>query len=207
MPLRWLIPLSGVLFMSCSTIVGPSKAQQNHPSELRVENYSLLVSDLGSENPLPPLPQLNPPPPPCIVPGVPDEDRKYLGWGDVNGVMPYRLQDQYVRDPRQQELRVAVLENDYLRATFLLDFGGRLWSLLDKRSGRELLHNNRVLQPANLARRNAWFSGGRGMELRHSRPYSSDLLPPLRCPDTRGRRPTGAASLRMGPHPLHALPD
>ena len=53
-----------------------------------------------------------------------------------------------------------VLENDILRATFLLELGGRLWSLLHKPSGRELLAVNPVFQAANLAIRNAWFSGG-----------------------------------------------
>ena len=54
----------------------------------------------------------------------------------------------------------AVLENETLRATFLLELGGRLWSLYHKPSGRELLSVNPVFQPANLAIRNAWFSGG-----------------------------------------------
>jgi hypothetical protein len=42
----------------------------------------------------------------------------------------------------------------------LLEFGGRLWSLVHKPSGRELLEVNPVFQLANLAIRNAWFSGG-----------------------------------------------
>ena len=53
-----------------------------------------------------------------------------------------------------------MLENDVLRATFLLDLGGRLWSLVHKPTGRELLYRNPVFQPANLALRNAWFAGG-----------------------------------------------
>jgi len=52
------------------------------------------------------------------------------------------------------------LENETLRATFLLEMGGRLWSLFHKPSGRELLSVNPVFQPVNLAIRNAWFSGG-----------------------------------------------
>ena len=38
--------------------------------------------------------------------------------------------------------------------------GGRLVSLFYKPENRELLHVNPVFQPANLAIRNAWFSGG-----------------------------------------------
>jgi hypothetical protein len=55
---------------------------------------------------------------------------------------------------------VAVLENDRLRAEFLLDLGGRLRSLVDLSSGRELLYANPAFQPANLALREAWFAGG-----------------------------------------------
>ncbi|WP_344841667.1 DUF5107 domain-containing protein [Nonomuraea dietziae] len=38
--------------------------------------------------------------------------------------------------------------------------GGRLWSLVELSTGRELLHRNPVIQPANLALRDAWFAGG-----------------------------------------------
>jgi hypothetical protein len=47
-----------------------------------------------------------------------------------------------------------------LKATFLPELGGRLISLVYKPQERELLHRNPVFQPADLAIRNAWFSGG-----------------------------------------------
>lgn len=101
-------------------------------SELRVETYNMPAARLGDENPLPPL----------------------------DGCMPYRLQDDYDRNKKERDFRVVVLENELLRATFLVELGGRLWSLFHKPSGRELLYVNPVFQPANLAIRNAWFSGG-----------------------------------------------
>ena len=52
------------------------------------------------------------------------------------------------------------VENAALRATFYPSLGGRMISLYDKRERRELLFDNPVLQFANLAIRNAWFSGG-----------------------------------------------
>lgn len=75
-------------------------------------------------------------------------------------VLPYTRQDRYDRQPATQHTRVAVLENEHIRAEFLLELGGRLWSLIDRRDGRELLHRPSVLQPGNLALRNAWFAGG-----------------------------------------------
>lgn len=75
-------------------------------------------------------------------------------------VLPYDDQDGFDRTVSPQPLSVAVLENEHLRATFLLDLGGRLWSLLDKATGRDLLHQPAELRHGNLALRKAWFAGG-----------------------------------------------
>ena len=53
-----------------------------------------------------------------------------------------------------------MLENEHLKATFLPELGGRLYSLVAKPGERELLFRNPLFQPANLAIRNAWFAGG-----------------------------------------------
>src|SRR5206468_1078732 len=91
---------------------------------------------------------------------MPEEDRRYLGWQTAWRALPYRMQDGYNRNKRVQGLPSLVLENEMLRATFLPGLGGRLASLYQKAAGRELLSRNPVFQPANLALRNAWFSGG-----------------------------------------------
>lgn len=75
-------------------------------------------------------------------------------------ILPYTMQDRYDRNKKMIELKTIVLENDVLRAEFLPEYGGRLYSLYHKKQGRELLYKNPVFQPANLAIRNAWFSGG-----------------------------------------------
>ncbi|MBV9470287.1 MAG: DUF5107 domain-containing protein [Abitibacteriaceae bacterium] len=130
-------------------------------NELRFESYYLPAADLGPENPLPSLQRLR---------GVnfvqeveddiPAEDRAYLGYGFDISLLPYRMQDGYERQRKRRAFQAAVLENEVLRATFLPELGGRLWSLYHKPSQRELLYCNPVFQPANLATRNAWFSGG-----------------------------------------------
>ena len=61
---------------------------------------------------------------------------------------------------RSGRLPTIQVENAALRATFYPSLGGRMISLYDKRGRRELLFDNPVLQFANLAIRNAWFSGG-----------------------------------------------
>lgn len=75
-------------------------------------------------------------------------------------VLPYGMQDRYTRQRSMRQYPAIVMENDKLRAVFLPQFGGRLYSLYSKEHGQELLFKNPVFQPANLAIRNAWFSGG-----------------------------------------------
>lgn len=130
-------------------------------TSLRLTEYLIPAADLGSENPLPPLTggrDLH-----AVQnadPGIPDDMRRNMTYGGLPNILPYLMQDGYNREKKPRSLRAAVLENEILRATFLLELGGRLWSLYHKPSGRELLSVNPVFQPANLALRNAWFSGG-----------------------------------------------
>ena len=130
-------------------------------TELRIENLTMPSADLGPQNPLPPLRSardvhgVREP-----VPGVSEEMQRNMAYGHVPNILPYTMQDGYNRCQEPRDFRVAVLENELLRATVLLAYGGRLWSLIHKPSGRELLDRNPVFQPANLALRNAWFSGG-----------------------------------------------
>ncbi len=80
--------------------------------------------------------------------------------GNAPRTLPYRVQDRYGRKRPPVSLKTIVMENEYLRATFTPEYGGKLWSLFDKENNRELLMANPVLQPGNLAIRNAWLSGG-----------------------------------------------
>lgn len=89
-----------------------------------------------------------------------EEQKEKLGYETNTRVLPYRMQDRYTRDKSMMKLKTVILENNILEAVFLPDYGGRLYSLKDKRTNRELLFRNPVMQPANFAIRNAWFSGG-----------------------------------------------
>lgn len=80
--------------------------------------------------------------------------------GNTTYTLPYRTQDRYTSDRKPIEIKTITLENEYLIARFTPEFGGKLWSLFDKENNRELLMANSVVQPRNLAIRNAWTSGG-----------------------------------------------
>lgn len=90
--------------------------------------------------------------------GFPEELKKTLGCHTKT--LPYTVQDRYSRKRIPLRLKCITLENEYLRAEFLPEYGGRLYSLFDKENGVDLVMRNPVIQPGNLAIRNAWLSGG-----------------------------------------------
>lgn len=163
-------------------------------SELHITDITMPTAGLGPVNPLPPLfPDLDVHQLPDVG-EADDEMRRNVGYGRVRSLLPYLNQDGYGRTLRPTEHRVAVLENDVLRATFLLDTGGRLWSLIHRPTGRELLFRNPVFQPGNLALRDAWVAGGVEWNfgtIGHSTSTSS----PVHA--VRAQRPDGTPVLRM----------
>jgi len=130
-------------------------------STLRIETVRMAASALGPENPLPDLPGPKPPRGQArIDPSLPPEEQEFRRAAEVRGCLPYRVQDGYDRSETARPFQAAVLENEFLRAVFLLERGGRLWSLVHKPTGRELLYQPRILHYANVALRSAWFAGG-----------------------------------------------
>ncbi len=125
------------------------------------EYYEMPGADLGKENPLPDIKNIS-----YIhaeietTENVPADRKTYINQGMINTMLPYLQQDGYNRERKNRRFYSVVLENEYLKAVFLPELGGRLWSLVDKEENRELLYCNPVFQPGNLALRNAWFSGG-----------------------------------------------
>ncbi|WP_340688262.1 DUF5107 domain-containing protein [Amycolatopsis coloradensis] len=120
----------------------------------------LPAAELGPENPLPPLRKPEAVAKVSNVDELPPDLAENIGYGRLDTPLPCLLQDAYTRERTEHELPALVLENDKLRATVLPSLGGRLYSLVHKPSGRELLYRNPVFQPANLALRDAWFAGG-----------------------------------------------
>lgn len=89
-----------------------------------------------------------------------EDDEIFEGYGKRVNSYPYRQTQAYDRSLKDVAIKTAVLENDFLKAVFLPELGGRLWELLDKKTERNLLYTNDVIRFSNLAICNAWFSGG-----------------------------------------------
>lgn len=128
-------------------------------AKLVFETKCMRVADLGEESPVPDLfgelTNQN-----SLVFDLDEDDEIYEGYGKVKSAFPYRQRNGYTRELHEREVKVAVLENEDLKAVFLTEYGGRLWELWDKKTGKNLLYTNDVLRFSNLAIRNAWFSGG-----------------------------------------------
>lgn len=130
-------------------------------STVRIERFSMPAARMGQENPLPMLnPRLSATAGRAVDDSVPHGDRTYFGYGLDAGWLPHRGQDDYDRNRVNRDFVALILENEILQATILPEVGGRLWSLVHKPTGRELLHLNPVFQPANLGVRGAWVAGG-----------------------------------------------
>ena len=125
--------------------------------KIRTEIFKIPGAPLEGVNPLPNFRNRKPASYNCSD-RFPDKLRETLG--AHTKVLPYMMQDRYSRKRIELNLKSFVLENKYLCARFLPEYGGRLHSLYDKIHGEELLFVNPVIQPANLAIRNAWLSGG-----------------------------------------------
>ena len=127
---------------------------------LRVETVTMVASALGPESPLPDLRLAAHPETDGLPPRPRTPEEAYSHASHIFGCLPYSRQDGFDRSETPRAFRVAVLENELLRATFLLDLGGRLWSLLHKPTGRELLRQPEILHYANIGLCNCWFCGG-----------------------------------------------
>lgn len=129
-------------------------------SRVRRTQVVLRTSPLGPPNPLPPLRPVRDLHEGVEAPDADAEMRAGLALGHVTSLLPYLTQDGYGRDLLETAHDAVVVENERVRATFLPGLGGRLWSLVDLTTGREVLHSPSTLQLGNLALRDAWFAGG-----------------------------------------------
>jgi tetratricopeptide (TPR) repeat protein len=160
---------------------------------VRVETRRYRMAELGGENRLPLV--ADPRDAPVrFDPSVPDAIVERASSGAPRCLHPYRSQDGYTRVRAERPTRAVVLENEHLTAVFLPELGGRLWELVDRRTGASLVHTPPAVQFANLALRNAWFAGGIEFNI-GTRGHSPSTCAPLHTALVPG--PDGTGVLRM----------
>jgi tetratricopeptide (TPR) repeat protein len=95
-------------------------------------------------------------------------------------LMPYKP------GPEPKTYHAIFVENEYLKLTYIPEFGDRIFSVYDKLRGREMLYRNDVIKPAPYNPRNSWPQSG--MELTgphdlhtltlHGEPYWANKVVP-----------------------------
>jgi hypothetical protein len=102
-----------------------------------------------------------PPPPPAAVavreeqvtiPTYPYADYVTEAW-DPEFNITYPVLDRVAYDasgpmPRDRTYRLVVVENEYLKLTFLPELGGRLYEVISKATGHRVTYRNPVLKPS-----------------------------------------------------------
>jgi tetratricopeptide (TPR) repeat protein len=75
-------------------------------------------------------------------------------------IYPYFRFDGYTDVGVDRQWTVVELENAYLKVTVLPEVGGKVWSAVEKSTGRSFVYDNHVVKFRDIAMRGPWTSGG-----------------------------------------------
>ena len=75
-------------------------------------------------------------------------------------IYPYFRFDGFTDRPVEREWTVVELENPWIRVTVLPEVGGKIWSAVEKSTGKPFLYGNQVVKFRDVAMRGPWTSGG-----------------------------------------------
>jgi hypothetical protein len=79
---------------------------------------------------------------------------------DPNGVYPYMSFSETSNRPVPKKYHFIVLENDHLKATICPDLGGKVYSLIHKPSGKEVLYVPDIIRYTRILPRFYFIAGG-----------------------------------------------
>ena len=75
-------------------------------------------------------------------------------------IYPYFRFDGFTDRPVDQEWTVVELENRWIRVTVMPEIGGKVWTAVEKTTGKPFLYGNSVVKFRDIAMRGPWTSGG-----------------------------------------------
>ncbi len=118
-------------------------------------------------------------------PWWPAVQHPYFRETDKAGIYPYPMLDQLSRTRERRVYETVVLENEYLRVTFLPELGGKVHEVIDKTTGQPMFYVNHVIKPGLIGQCGAWASGGiewntgpQGHTVSAMQPVDVQILPP-----------------------------
>lgn len=79
---------------------------------------------------------------------------------DNGKIYPYFRFDGFTDKSLKKAWKVVELGNDYIKVQIMPEIGGKIWTAIDKKTGKSFLYNNDVVKFRDIAMRGAWTSGG-----------------------------------------------
>ena len=79
---------------------------------------------------------------------------------EMGKIYPYFRFDGYTDKPVEKEWKVVELENDYIKIMILPQVGGKIWSAIEKSTGKSFIYYNHIIKFRDVAMRGPWTSGG-----------------------------------------------
>lgn len=80
--------------------------------------------------------------------------------GSSGRVYPLPFFDRIGSEMVDKSWTAVHIENEYLRVTVLPELGGRIYAVVDKVNGYDIVYRNRVIKPALVGLAGPWLSGG-----------------------------------------------
>ena len=75
-------------------------------------------------------------------------------------IYPYYRYDGFTTKASTKEWKVIELENDYIKVMILPEIGGKIWTAIEKSTGKPFIYYNHSVKFRDVAMRGPWTSGG-----------------------------------------------
>src|SRR5215212_153128 len=79
---------------------------------------------------------------------------------EMGKIYPYFRFDGYTNTPVQKEWKVVEMENDYIKVMIMPEVGGKIWSAIEKSTGKSYIYYNHTVKFRDVGMRGPWTSGG-----------------------------------------------
>jgi predicted Zn-dependent protease len=79
---------------------------------------------------------------------------------EMNKIYPYFRFDGYTNTPVQKTWKVVEMENDYIKVMVMPEVGGKIWSAIEKSTGKSYIYYNHTVKFRDVGMRGPWTSGG-----------------------------------------------